>query len=626
MKSLRIPLKKVLLNDGILAVFLLGLFLATNGYTFGWDDQHLEIPLLKSLIDPALYAGDYYVESLKKNFSSILYPLLARTISVQQIPSVYLGFYLISRYFFFFWIYKLWALISKSKLTGFLCVVMFIVLGRVEEFLYRTFSHQEFALAVIMSGLYFFYRERFVLAAFIFGMAANFHSLYSLFPFIYMLAYLSTHLSRYGSRTLFKTSAAFLLSLCPLIIWMRAKLFMPGADTSVDLQEWVHLYQLACPQNFIFLDVDIKDVTKNLSLFWRATAPYWPIFCLTMLNQWHNPVFQRDRKVKTILITAAFFLFLSLIFTYIFPQRFILDLNLVRHTQFMLFFLWGYTVILIMTLIKDRSDLAVLALSLCLPLIRFGTYISPLAVILMTAILVVGKGCRSQHQEERGRIRPVMAYGTILLGLGVIFRTVLIDKFNTPTLIMIKIIWILLLTNYLILRHVKKPAWETVLRVLFLIIPLTAFSLHYTFYHFKRLEIEKKAAGFWQLQRNWEDMQHYVRMNTPQDALLLVPYDMTMGGFRIFSERKIICSYRDCGIVGFDYQTARAWKKKVEDIEPFKVIAKEDITPAIQNALFKYKVNYIVFMNYLAPKANPVMKPVYRNGVFSLYKVLINPR
>ncbi len=39
----------------------------------------------------------------------------------------------------------------------------------------------------------------------------------------------------------------------------------------------------------------------------------------------------------------------------------------------------------------------------------------------------------------------------------------------------------------------------------------------------------------------------------------------------------------------------------------------------------EYKVNYIVFMNYLAPKANPILKPVYRNTVFSLYEVLINP-
>ena len=64
----------------VLAVLLLSIFLLTTGYKLGWDDQHLEIPLLKSLIDPSLYPGDYYVQSLKRNFSSYFYPVLARLI------------------------------------------------------------------------------------------------------------------------------------------------------------------------------------------------------------------------------------------------------------------------------------------------------------------------------------------------------------------------------------------------------------------------------------------------------------------------------------------------------------------------------------------------------------------
>ena len=61
-------LKKFIQNDWLIGLILLAAFLATNGYTYGWDDQHLEIPLLKSLIDQGLYPGDYYVESLKKKF------------------------------------------------------------------------------------------------------------------------------------------------------------------------------------------------------------------------------------------------------------------------------------------------------------------------------------------------------------------------------------------------------------------------------------------------------------------------------------------------------------------------------------------------------------------------------
>ena len=68
-------LKKFFRSDVFLGLLLLGLFLLTNGYTYGWDDQHLEIPLLKKLIDPALYPNDYYVTALKTHFISFLYPV-----------------------------------------------------------------------------------------------------------------------------------------------------------------------------------------------------------------------------------------------------------------------------------------------------------------------------------------------------------------------------------------------------------------------------------------------------------------------------------------------------------------------------------------------------------------------
>ena len=93
-----------------------------------------------------------------------------------------------------------------------------------------------------------------------------------------------------------------------------------------------------------------------------------------------------------------------------------------------------------------------------------------------------------------------------------------------------------------------------------LTIPFFLLTLNFIFYHKLHADIERTGTGFWQLQRNWIDMQNYVRENTPKDALFLVPYDMEMGGFRIRSERSIVMSYRDCGVIGFDYQAGKEWK------------------------------------------------------------------
>jgi len=106
--KLRKNIIRFLRSDWGAALVLLLVFLITRGYLYGWDDQHLEIPLLKSLVDNGLYQHDYYVQSLKQNFTSYFYPLLARLITIESIPIVYFLLFLISRYFLFFWTYKLW--------------------------------------------------------------------------------------------------------------------------------------------------------------------------------------------------------------------------------------------------------------------------------------------------------------------------------------------------------------------------------------------------------------------------------------------------------------------------------------------------------------------------------------
>src|SRR3954465_13480102 len=100
--SFKDRLKSLFSNDFFAAAVFLIAYLCTNSYIYAWDDQHLEIPLLKHLIDPALYKGDYYVEGLARNFSSYLYPILAKFLSINQIPAAYLILFLISRYVMFY--------------------------------------------------------------------------------------------------------------------------------------------------------------------------------------------------------------------------------------------------------------------------------------------------------------------------------------------------------------------------------------------------------------------------------------------------------------------------------------------------------------------------------------------
>lgn len=574
--SWKFRVTQLLQNDFVLAAFLFLIFFLTNGYIYAWDDQHLEIPLLKSLIDPSLYPGDYYVQSLKANFPSLFYIILARCITVEQVPAAYFILYVLSRFFLFFWIYKLWQEISQKKFSAFLCTAVILLLGRVEEFLYRTFSHQEFALAIIMAGIYFFYKERFVLAALILGIASNFHIVYSLFPMIYLNVFLVIFGRQDKWRTIVKSNLTFLLAAAPVIFLIGKKYLTPIPSVSPAPSEWLALYQLACPQNFIFQNIPLTEVIGHLKTFFIATKKFLFLILLYTVNLSFYRPFEKDHKIYAISVSAVTLLAISFVFTYVFPNRFIIDLNLIRNIQYLQFFYIGYAALLFIERIQTGRAVA----------------------------------------------------GFFLGFLFMFLRVPSVDHYTRTYLYLAAIILVLLLINLLWSFINKKPSITLLQKKLFLIIPLAVFFINYCYFHVRYLEIVQHGSGFWQIQRNWIDMQNYVKKHTPKNALFLVPHDTEMGGFRISGERAIVVCYRDCGIIGFDYAAAVEWKKRLADVEGFCVLIKDphSLQQALLNAILRYKVNYIVFMRYSESREDvPLLEKLYENEVFSLYKVKNNP-
>jgi hypothetical protein len=607
---LSIQLKRILKNDWFIALCLSLIFLATNGYTYGWDDQHLEIPLLKSLIDPNLYVGDYYVQALKANFTSFLFPILAKVITVAQVPSAYFLLYLLSRFFLFLYAYKLWKLIARNRFSAMLCVLSFILVFRVEEFLYRTFSHQEFALAIIMAAIYYFYKNRFSRAAILFGIAANFHALYSFFPFCYMGLYLLWKAREDQGKTLFKSIGLFILFSVPFIIWTCKRIFTHVPTDPTIFQNWIDLYKIACPQTFLFDNQPIKEMLTNFSSFLIGTQHFWPIAALWALNFAHNATFRNDKKAHAFIIAGGLFLLMAFIFSYVFPNRFILDLNLARNLQFMKFILIGYTTLLVIEKIHLRKwDITIFTIIL-FSLLQFETQIAALAALAIFFLLYEKKGITNLTLR--------LFFTVTIVGIIICFRN---HHFSQLAIITIYSIMAATILFYLVRMIFNKNINQTIL----ILIPFLALTINGMYYYHLRLEIEHTASSFWQLQRNWIDMQNYVRNNTPKEALILTPNDMEMGGFRVFSERKVLVCYRDCGIIGFDYKAALEWKKRLHDVEHFKVFTDGDIKSALINAISKYKVNYIVFMRYLNPNNTPILEPVYENDAFALYRVTVNP-
>ncbi|MBF0122842.1 MAG: hypothetical protein HQL21_05480 [Candidatus Omnitrophica bacterium] len=566
--NLRLFFQRFLRNDFFAALVILGIFLLTNRYIYGWDDQHLEIPLLKHLIDPALYAGDYYVESLSRNFSSYLYPILARLITVDMIPVVYLVLFCVVRYIFFYWVYRLWKWISGDQLTALCATLTLFLLGRSEEFIFRTFSHEEFALAIIFAGFYFFYRDRFLLASILLGIAANFHAIYALFPMVYLSVYVLLCVKDRG-WTFLKTGLAFVGFASPFIIWHFSHALKANGGT-VPVEEWVRLYLLACPQCFPLGTANPNEMITNFGVLFSRWYGYLFLIVLYGAHCLWNQDFRRDKKAHTIMGVSAFFVVVCFFCAYVKPVRFILDLNLTRFMSFAHFLLIGYTAVFLMKLAQKKE----------------------LWWALMAGVLFLLIGWADTPMI----LSKILRYWWILAALGGFFA---------------------------VAYQFRSSPFLPTMKKMFLVIPLAGMFVGYCQLHYNYVQMTQRGGGFWQLQRNWEDMQRYAKAHTPKDALFLTPYDMEMGGFRIHSDRRVIVCYRDCGIIGFDYQAVKEWQERIQEIEAFKVFTKQDIRPALMNAIGKYGATHIVFMRYYEPQGEVgFLKKMYANEVFSLYQVI----
>jgi hypothetical protein len=496
-------------------------------------------------------------------------------------------------------------------------------MARVDEFLYRTFSHQEFALALIFGGMYYFLKERFLRSAIFLGIAANLHGLYSLFPMFFMTVYLISQHKKHGWLTFLKTHVVFLVCSLPFFIWtFHSRLERPAVNDP----DWLALFITACPQNFFYPKaplIPLKTMLSNSFIFYELNQPYIYLIVLFILNITFNTQFRNNRKAISACVGGFFLLLLCFVFTYIHPSKFFIDLNLIRSTQFLLFFLMGFTCLFLFERIEKDTLLMAFISGILFTFLKYHYPATTAAIVILFFIYFINR-IALKKATILNRMLIVLSLGMIaassfwLIQSFKIIQLTLIISFNLSLILLL-----ITLTYFMLSQRLKSPQVARY-RKLFFLIPLIIFIYQYGYYRIQKSKEEQSSGGFWQLQRSWEDMQRFAKTHTPKDALIMTPYNMEMGGFRMFSDRKVLVCYRDCGIIGFDYAAASEWRKRIGDIQSFKVGINQSVQNALKIAIFKYKVDYIVFMRYAMPKKdNDLLELVYMNQDFALFRVKI---
>jgi len=338
-----------------------------------------------------------------------------------------------------------------------------------------------------------------------------------------------------------------------------------------------------------------------------------------------NRFFRQDKKALVFSLAALSLIAVSVIYTYLNPNRFVLDLNLTRNAQYLLFLAMGFITILIFDIVEKESYLIAYAFAILFAILKYDDIISIYSCLTMIVLFAIirAKVIRNKAVKTILIVLLVAMLLPLLYGIYYFFDA---SAYKFISRLFLLIVFLALTVNYFVCHRNKEAKYETVKRRAFVYLVLLIYLVQFGLYHIRRNHVESSEDGFWRIQRSWEDMQRYVKANTDKDAIIFIPYNMEMCGFRILSEREIVVSYRDCGIIGFDYNAAVEWKKRIDDVEEFRVDMSKNTRKAIQNAIVKYHADYIVFMRFATPKDdNDLLERIYTNTDFALFKVMPHP-
>lgn len=224
---------------------ILGAFI-TRGYTFPVGNHYTHVPQVKSMLNPELYINDYYVQEMLQFTPRYYYQHLVYFFSkvTGSISLTYLIYYLISLIGFIWGLSAISKFFTTSKLSTavliFLSLKSYTLIGYLELFP-NTPIPATFAMSLTVWGIYFCFRQRWIIGYLFFGIASILQFLVGVLPGIMMIPIM--FIEAIKNRRLKQV-------VLPLIIlfWLASLVYLPmvlTGTTSTDKlsnEEFVFIY------------------------------------------------------------------------------------------------------------------------------------------------------------------------------------------------------------------------------------------------------------------------------------------------------------------------------------------------------------------------------------------------
>lgn len=566
------------LEGATLAVLVALAGLDLVGYRFGDSNQGITIPILKRFMDPSLYRWDVMVATGER-FPTIFYTTLAAVLpGTEAIPAAFFVLYLISIAAALAGVYRIGRWCGGPE-AGLLALLIAIPVrnGIANESLYRVqFSHSHLASALVIWAMALFLEGRRLLPLLMLSVGAYNHVLYSLYVLVPCLLVVLFEAREAGRRRTLLRLAAAVVPLLPFVAWTLA-------HRTPMTSEWLDLLRLRSSHH------------SFPSYFGGTLAAGAFLLALGTLTLSHLP---RPKRVVVALFFVGFAtqFVLGTVFTEFIPLKAVLQFQPHRCWRFLMLILYGLAAAGVVTGWRagGRARLAAGVTALIL--------VNPQLEPLMPAAVVLQAAFGRPVAETWARLTSVGVL-VALAGwdaphLALSWQEYPLDALTTPTVLgAAAMAMLLLIGRELSPSQRRGAALAAAAGTLFWLGPDT--------YERKRARWESGA---------WWDVQNWVRLHTPKDAILVTPPQEA--GFRVFSERTVVGEWKDGTQQYFDERFASEWAARMQALGPEGYVKLSD--DQLTQIARRFGASFVVTP---LRQRRPGLQERYRNGHYAVYGV-----
>ncbi len=621
-------IQTVFLNPYFVSLFFLGINLLVYGYEYGNNSYHdYLLPYINKIIDPSLYPGDPYLNTLHAFPSPFIYAIgyLGKIFSLE---GLHFTLYLIAKYLLFIAAFKLAEFLFKNKLTALLAVLLFALAPLVNVFgllgeeavmkflLYQTTFSAPFFIFVIYLFLQKKYPASLLLLAalFLINALTSFHLLVILL---------------FGSTVILKNSEGQNEKKPLIVAWLIFfALWIPYLFWSISKTAGL----TSNPQFMLYLKNYYSGHYFPFS--WDA-AKYLKALCFIALFTvffFHAPLDKNKKTVRAFAVGVFTLWLAAFIFSEVIPLRIPTILMPFRSDIFLIIFGLLYAADYIRKLIfSPKASHPIMALLLTLTLTDIQL-LTPLVLAALSWLFLVFFANENKNINNVRFKKFISAF--YLLSLVIVFCLCISWIIYSPLKIKSYVL-ILLTIGFLIASHTMPvltlSSQNQNRYVAGIIIVCVLINCDLIAYRMKAGELSFVSP----IRSDWRKTQLWARENTPADSFFVVP--PYINGFRSFSKRAVFVEKIDAGAMHWYPGYELPWAQRLKELGyseipllQYQTYNLHDPVTVKTRAIYaqnraenfmalkkKYGINYVITENN-----HPLPFPLlYQNESFSLYSL-----